>query len=40
VIVEAKSSAQHSYVRQALSQLLDYMRFSPQPVARLAALFP
>jgi hypothetical protein len=40
VILEAKSSAQHSYVRQALSQLLDYVRFSPKPVVRLSALFP
>lgn len=40
VIVEAKSSAEHHYVRQALSQLLDYARFSPRPVARLGALFP
>ncbi len=40
VIIEAKSSARHPYVRQALSQLLDYARFSPQPVARIAALFP
>lgn len=40
VIIEAKSSAQHPYVRQALSQLLDYVRFSPSPVARLGALFP
>ncbi len=40
VIIEVKSSARHPYVRQALSQLLDYARFSPQPVARLAALFP
>jgi hypothetical protein len=40
VIVEAKSSAQHSHVRQALSQLLDYVRFSPKPIARLSALFP
>jgi hypothetical protein len=39
-IVEAKSSSKHMYVRQALSQLLDYARFSPKPVARLAALFP
>jgi riboflavin biosynthesis pyrimidine reductase len=40
VIIEAKSSAQHPFVRQALSQLLDYKRFSPRPVTRLAALFP
>jgi hypothetical protein len=29
-----------SFVRQALSQLRDYKRFSPRPVTRLAALFP
>jgi hypothetical protein len=40
VIVEAKSSAKHKFVRQALSQLLDYVRFSPTPVTSLAALFP
>jgi hypothetical protein len=40
VIVEAKSSAKHKFVRQALSQLLDYVRFSPTPVASLGALFP
>lgn len=40
VIIEAKSSARHSYVRQALSQLLDYVRFSPKPAVRLGALFP
>ena len=42
-IIEAKSNAGHVYVRQALSQLLDYRRFSPspdKPVTRLAALFP
>jgi hypothetical protein len=38
--VEAKSSAKHKFVRQALSQLLDYVRFSPTPVTSLAALFP
>ncbi len=40
LLVEAKSSARHAYVRQALSQLLDYARFAPEPVLRLAALFP
>ena len=40
VIVEAKSSAKHKFVRQALSQLLDYVRFSPTPVTSLGALFP
>lgn len=39
-ILEAKSSADHNHVRQALAQLLDYRRFSPQPVAHLSALFP
>jgi hypothetical protein len=40
VIMEAKSSAAHLYVRQALSQLLDYVRFSPTRVARIGSLFP
>lgn len=40
LLLEAKSSARHAYVRQALSQLLDYSRFAPDPVVRLAALFP
>jgi len=39
-IVEAKGSSDHLHVRQALSQLLDYSRFSPRPVIRLTALFP
>jgi hypothetical protein len=39
-ILEAKGTADHDHVRQALAQLLDYRRFSPQPVARLSALFP
>ena len=38
--MEAKSSAKHKFVRQALSQLLDYVRFSPTPVTSLGALFP
>jgi hypothetical protein len=38
--VEAKSSADHKFVRQALSQLLDYVRFSPTPVISIGALFP
>jgi hypothetical protein len=40
VIIEAKSSARHLYVRQALSQLLDYVRYADAPVAWLGALFP
>jgi hypothetical protein len=40
VLVEAKSSAKHKFVRQALSQLLDYVRFSRTPATSLAALFP
>jgi hypothetical protein len=40
LLVEAKSSAKHTYVRQALGQLLDYSRFTPKPSPRLAALFP
>jgi hypothetical protein len=39
-ILEAKGSADHVHVRQALAQLLDYRRFSEKPVARLSALFP
>jgi hypothetical protein len=39
-IIEAKSSSDHLHVRQALSQLLDYSRFSPRPVIRLTAPFP
>jgi hypothetical protein len=39
-IIEAKSSADHLYVRQALGQLLDYAPHSPEPATRLAGLFP
>lgn len=39
-IVEAKRSADHAFVRQALGQLLDYAPHSPQPVTRLSGLFP
>lgn len=39
-IIEAKSSAGHSYVREAVSQLLDYAPYSPRPVDRLAVLLP
>ncbi|MET9479004.1 hypothetical protein [Streptomyces sp. NPDC006638] len=39
-IIEAKSNAHHSYVRDALAQLLDYAPHSPSPADRLSALFP
>ncbi|MFE9395969.1 hypothetical protein [Streptomyces flavidovirens] len=39
-LIEAKGRAEHFYVRQALGQLLDYVAHSPEPVDRLAALFP
>ncbi|MFE5973452.1 hypothetical protein ACFQ64_14965 [Streptomyces sp. NPDC056460] len=39
-IIEAKSGADHSYVRMALGQLLDYAPHSPLPADRLGALFP
>jgi hypothetical protein len=39
-IVEAKRSADHAYVREALGQLLDYVAHAPHPVTRLSALFP
>jgi hypothetical protein len=39
-IVEAKRDSSHSFVREALGQLLDYVSHSPDPVTRLAALFP
>jgi hypothetical protein len=39
-LIEAKSSAQMSYIRMALGQLLDYVRFAPEPPHRIAALFP
>ncbi|MFJ5258977.1 hypothetical protein ACIQAC_00675 [Streptomyces sp. NPDC088387] len=39
-VIEAKSTAEHAHVRQALGQLLDYAPYSPQPAHRLAGLFP
>jgi hypothetical protein len=39
-LIEAKRSAEHRYVREALGQLLDYAAHSTQPVNRLTALFP
>ncbi|MEU6822733.1 hypothetical protein ABZ921_19065 [Streptomyces atriruber] len=39
-VVEAKSSGEHTYVRAALAQLLDYAPHSPLPADRLGALFP
>ncbi|MCH0566670.1 MULTISPECIES: hypothetical protein [unclassified Streptomyces] len=39
-LIEAKSRAGHAYVREALSQLLDYAPHSPRPVDRLAVLLP
>ncbi|MFE3740237.1 hypothetical protein [Streptomyces sp. NPDC059134] len=39
-LVEAKSRVARSYVREALAQLLDYARYAPVAVDRLAALFP
>ena len=39
-IVEAKRSADHGFVRQALGQLLDYVANSSETVDRLSALFP
>lgn len=39
-IIEAKSSSDHRYVREALAQLLDYAPHSPTPVDRLSGLFP
>jgi hypothetical protein len=39
-VIEAKSTADHDHVRQALAQLLDYAPYSPQPAERLAGLFP
>lgn len=39
-IVEAKSRAEHRYVRGALAQLLDYARHAPHPVERLSVLLP
>ncbi|MFD3734107.1 hypothetical protein [Streptomyces sp. NPDC058632] len=39
-VIEAKSRTEHAYVREALSQLLDYAPHSPRPVDRLAVLVP
>ncbi|MGW3316727.1 hypothetical protein [Streptomyces fungicidicus] len=39
-VIEAKSRTEHTYVREALSQLLDYAPHSPRPVDRLAVLVP
>ncbi|WP_433494516.1 hypothetical protein ACQP26_29280 [Micromonospora sp. CA-248089] len=39
-LIEAKRSASHSYVRDALGQLLDYAAHTTQPINRLTALFP
>lgn len=39
-LIEAKVSAEHRYVRQALGQLLDYAAHCAQPINRLTALFP
>jgi hypothetical protein len=39
-IIEAKVSAEHRYVRQALGQLLDYAAHCAHPLKRLTALFP
>ncbi|MFI6803927.1 hypothetical protein ACIBO6_02755 [Streptomyces luteogriseus] len=39
-VIEAKSRTEHAYVREALSQLLDYAPHSPRAVDRLAVLLP
>ena len=39
-IIEAKVSAEHRYVRQALGQLLDYAAHCTKAVKQLTALFP
>jgi len=39
-LIEAKRSAAHRYVRDALGQLLDYAAHASHPVNRLTALFP
>jgi hypothetical protein len=39
-LIEAKVSAGHQYVRQALGQLLDYAAFCTHPLKQLTALFP
>ncbi|MFD5031422.1 hypothetical protein ACFWM0_13550 [Streptomyces sp. NPDC058405] len=39
-LIEAKGRVERGYVREALAQLLDYVRYAPDPVGRLAGLFP
>ncbi|GIG89252.1 hypothetical protein [Plantactinospora endophytica] len=39
-LIEAKRSAAHRYVRDALGQLLDYAAHASHPVNRLTAMFP
>ncbi|MGW4370659.1 hypothetical protein ACWEKT_33960 [Nocardia takedensis] len=39
-LIEAKSDSSHGKVREALAQLLDYVRFAPEGVDALTALFP
>ncbi|MEV0396868.1 hypothetical protein [Polymorphospora rubra] len=39
-LIEAKRSARHRYVREALGQLLDYAAHTTHPINRLTALFP
>ncbi|MES4904896.1 MULTISPECIES: hypothetical protein [unclassified Streptomyces] len=39
-LIEAKSHVGRQHVREALAQLLDYARYVPDRVGRLAALFP
>jgi hypothetical protein len=39
-LIEAKRSAGHRYVREALGQLLDYAAHCTQPLNKLTALFP
>lgn len=39
-LIEAKSSAAHKYVREALAQLLDYAAHADREVHTLTALFP
>jgi len=39
-LIEAKSSAGHAHVREALGQILDYAHATTAPVTTLACLFP
>jgi hypothetical protein len=39
-LIEAKSSASHPHIRQALGQLLDYVHATTVPVTTLACLLP